>query len=423
MMQLNPLEEAMVRLLDQIFAKDAQEIFTEPVDIEEVPDYTDVVTHPMDLSTMRSKLRDGKYTTLDDMENDFILMIQNCLAYNNKDTIFYRAGIRMRDQCSPLFKSVRKELIREGIVEKPLSDEQIALEVDTELTMLVDQKLSYDELLPKLHDLMEKSMRIKHGMIRQKRVKNVKAEMAKAKKLSRSTENSPNKSITIQKNAKRARSPMETSQSDDQDQDQDQNETNKIESIQLTTPNCSPVKNVSSNSSPSGVNRRTAVLFRKAKATASVKKVESTNGNEENQNNAEQTFQSKQQQTNALQTSTPTVLSQTTATENTKVKSPKKLSRSTRNSSLASEAGSTLANFDNKHNSSSASSLAMASTSSIGNFQKKISPIKERYVPSNTMPDSFRMYRGRGKQSSESDDSNMSCMHSECSSCSGSEFG
>lgn len=84
MMQLNPLEAAMARLLDAIFQKDAQEIFTEPVDIDEVPDYMDVVTHPMDLSTIRSKLRDGKYDSLDDMENDFNLMIQNCLAYNNK---------------------------------------------------------------------------------------------------------------------------------------------------------------------------------------------------------------------------------------------------------------------------------------------------------------------------------------------------
>lgn len=84
MMQLNPLEAAMARLLDAIFQKDTQEIFTEPVDIDEVPDYLSVVTTPMDLSTIRMKLRDGSYPTLDDMENDFNLMVQNCLAYNNK---------------------------------------------------------------------------------------------------------------------------------------------------------------------------------------------------------------------------------------------------------------------------------------------------------------------------------------------------
>lgn len=275
MMQLNPLEEAMSRLLDSICTKDVQEIFTEPVDVEEVPDYKDVVTHPMDLSTMRSKLRDGKYEKLDDMENDFNLMIQNCLAYNNKDTIFYRAGVRMRDQCGPLFKAVRKELIRDGIVEKPQSDESIAHEVDAELISLIEQDLPYEELIPKLQDLMEKSMRIKHGLVRQKRVKNVKAEIIKAKKQSskgeRSNPNSPTKVTGTPK--KRPRSPANTSQSDDQD------EGNKQPSTQPSTPSCSPIKNANNSASPSGVNRRTAVLFtRKAKAAANVKKPETMTG-------------------------------------------------------------------------------------------------------------------------------------------------
>lgn len=276
LMQLNPLEEAMSRLLDSIFAKDGQEIFTEPVDVEEVPDYLNVVTHPMDLSTMRSKLREGKYGTLDDMENDFNLMIQNCLAYNNKDTIFYRAGVRMRDQCLPLFKSVRKELIRDGIVEKPQSDESIAREVDAELVALIKQDLPYEELIPKLQELMEKSMRIKHGLVRQKRVKNVKAEIIRAKKQSsksgdKSNPNSPTKVTGTPK--KRPRSPANTSQSDDLD------DANKESLTQPSTPTCSPIKNAGNSASPSGVNRRTAVLFtRKAKAAASIKKPEITAG-------------------------------------------------------------------------------------------------------------------------------------------------
>lgn len=272
MMQLNPLDEAMSRLLDSIALKDFQEIFTEPVDIEEVPDYADVVTHPMDLSTMRSKLRDGKYDTLDDLENDFNLMIQNCLAYNNKDTIFYRAGIRMRDQCGPLFKAVRKELIRDGIVEKPQSDESIAHEVDEEIASVVEQDLPYEELIQKLKDLMEKAMRIKHGLVRQKRVKHIKAEIMKARKQSskggdKSNPTSPTKFTGTPK--KRPRSPVHTS--DDQD------DTSKALSAQITTPTCSPIKNPSNSASPSGVNRRTAVLFTR-KAKANIKKTETTVG-------------------------------------------------------------------------------------------------------------------------------------------------
>lgn len=88
--ELKPLEASIRKVLDMIAAKDTNEIFTEPVDLEEVPDYLTIVTHPMDLSTMRIKLDSGKYRSLDDMEKDFDLMIANCLAYNNKDTVFYR---------------------------------------------------------------------------------------------------------------------------------------------------------------------------------------------------------------------------------------------------------------------------------------------------------------------------------------------
>lgn len=426
MMQLNPLEEAMSRLLDQVISKDVQEIFTEPVDIEEVPDYATVITHPMDLSKMRSKLREGKYTTLDDMENDFNLMVQNCLTYNNKDTIFYRAGIRMRDQCAPIFKSVRKELIRDGIVEKPISDEQIAHEVDAELLALIENRPAYDELLPKLSELMEKSMRIKHGMIRQKRVKNVKAEMARAKKVSKSVENSPMKlHSTPAKATKRPRSPAETSQSEDNN---DQDDAAKMEVTQMITPNCSPVKSASNNASPSGVNRRTAVLFRKAKSVTPMKKAESIPDIVDKEKAAEQTPQKQTIHAAPLQTSTPSTSAQANANDNIKVKSPKKQSRLTRNNSLASDgASSHHGNYEKTRNSpsTSAAAMAMPSTSSAGisGMHKKCSMSRDRYASSNVIPDSFRTYRGRGGQSSESDASHLSCMHSECSSCSGSEFG
>lgn len=97
-----------------------------------------------------------------------------------------------------------------------------------------------------------------------------------------------------------------------------------------------------------------------------------------------------------------------------------------------SESAPALGSFDSKLAKPSTSSLAVPSTSGAttsgicgSGCSKKVSPTKERYVPSNVMPDSFRTYRGRGMtQSSESEDSNASYMQScECSSCSGSEYG
>lgn len=101
--RLQPFVCFLRRLLDLIQSRDTGDIFSEPVDLSEVPDYTDVVTQPMDLSTMRTKLENFQYSNLDAFEKDFNLMINNCMAYNSRDTIFYRAAIKMRDQVSQEF--------------------------------------------------------------------------------------------------------------------------------------------------------------------------------------------------------------------------------------------------------------------------------------------------------------------------------
>ncbi|KAM9415331.1 ATPase family AAA domain-containing protein 2-like [Salvelinus alpinus] len=56
--------------------------FTKPVDIEEVPDYIKVIRHPMDLSTVLSKVDLHKYMTVREFVNDVDLIWKNALEYN-----------------------------------------------------------------------------------------------------------------------------------------------------------------------------------------------------------------------------------------------------------------------------------------------------------------------------------------------------
>ena len=42
-------------------------------------------------------------------EADFNLMVTNCLAYNRKDTMFYRAGVRMREQGGVVIEQAKKD--------------------------------------------------------------------------------------------------------------------------------------------------------------------------------------------------------------------------------------------------------------------------------------------------------------------------
>jgi len=64
----------------------------------QVPDYRDLIKNPMDFATMRRKVDLQAYRTVDDIAADFQLMINNCMTYNAKNTIFYRAAVKLMNQ-------------------------------------------------------------------------------------------------------------------------------------------------------------------------------------------------------------------------------------------------------------------------------------------------------------------------------------
>ncbi|KAF1780918.1 Cofactor of BRCA1 [Phytophthora cactorum] len=72
-----PVDE-LLAVLDKIAKIDARLIFAEPVP-DDVPKYREIIKDPMDLSTMRRKVKRGKYKILDAFVADFNLMIRNSL--------------------------------------------------------------------------------------------------------------------------------------------------------------------------------------------------------------------------------------------------------------------------------------------------------------------------------------------------------
>lgn len=56
--------------------------FEKPVSTSAFPDYTQHVQNPMDLQTIERKVKSAAYGTPEDFEFDFLLIFQNCIAYN-----------------------------------------------------------------------------------------------------------------------------------------------------------------------------------------------------------------------------------------------------------------------------------------------------------------------------------------------------
>lgn len=66
--------------------------------VVQVPDYLKFIKHPMDFSTMEKKIYELRYRNLDDFQKDFDLIVNNCMAYNARDTMFYASALKMRNQ-------------------------------------------------------------------------------------------------------------------------------------------------------------------------------------------------------------------------------------------------------------------------------------------------------------------------------------
>ncbi|XP_029350631.1 bromodomain-containing protein 1 isoform X2 [Echeneis naucrates] len=181
-MQLTPFSILLRALLDQLQTKDQARIFAQPVDVNEVPDYLDHIKHPMDFSTMRQRIDAQAYNNFEQFENDFNLIIENCMKYNSKDTYFYRAAVRLRDQGGALLRKARRDVEKIGfdtesgmhLTEAPEIKAPPSFsweDVDRLLVPANREHLSLDKQLQQLLEKFDLTCAMKSSPSRSKRLK------------------------------------------------------------------------------------------------------------------------------------------------------------------------------------------------------------------------------------------------------------
>nr|XP_039319040.1 bromodomain-containing protein 1 isoform X4 [Saimiri boliviensis boliviensis] len=183
-LRLTPLTVLLRSVLDQLQDKDPARIFAQPV-----PDYLDHIKHPMDFATMRKRLEAQGYKNLHEFEEDFDLIIDNCMKYNARDTVFYRAAVRLRDQGGVVLRQARREVDSIGLEEasgmhlperpaavsrRPFSWE----DVDRLLDPANRAHLGLEEQLRELLDTLDLTCAMKSSGSRSKRAKLLKKEIA-----------------------------------------------------------------------------------------------------------------------------------------------------------------------------------------------------------------------------------------------------
>jgi len=73
-------------------------VFMQPVDpiALQIPQYTSIIKHPMDISTVQRKMEQGAYTTASKFATDMKLIYENCLKFNPEGNPVRQCGIQFK---------------------------------------------------------------------------------------------------------------------------------------------------------------------------------------------------------------------------------------------------------------------------------------------------------------------------------------
>ncbi|XP_051118221.1 uncharacterized protein LOC127242643 [Andrographis paniculata] len=104
-----PDKKLLVFILDRLQKKDTYGVFSEPVDLGELPDYLEIIENPMDFGTVREKLETGAYKNLEELESDVLLICSNAMQYNASDTVYYRQARAIQDLAKRDFENLKHQ--------------------------------------------------------------------------------------------------------------------------------------------------------------------------------------------------------------------------------------------------------------------------------------------------------------------------
>ncbi|CAB9501435.1 Histone acetyltransferase GCN5 [Seminavis robusta] len=102
--QKNALKNEMLSIVRKLEEQQFAWPFREPVDTSEVLDYLDVVTEPIDLSTIEKRIRKGDYYKSKKMlHSDLTLMVNNCKLYNDDASTYVQCAVSLEKYLEHLF--------------------------------------------------------------------------------------------------------------------------------------------------------------------------------------------------------------------------------------------------------------------------------------------------------------------------------
>ncbi|KZO97372.1 hypothetical protein CALVIDRAFT_497648, partial [Calocera viscosa TUFC12733] len=105
------LQGTLQRLVAQLSKRDNYAFFLQPVDEKEVPGYRTVIKHPMDLGTMAARVDKGRYKSMDEFRDDFLLVTTNAKTFNPPSTIFHTEAAKLEKYGLDAINKAQQKLV------------------------------------------------------------------------------------------------------------------------------------------------------------------------------------------------------------------------------------------------------------------------------------------------------------------------
>ncbi|ORY37349.1 Bromodomain-containing protein [Neocallimastix californiae] len=85
-------------------------VFLNPVKEEDAPDYYEIIKKPMDLNSIKQRVKDGVTIVIKstiEFHRDVMLMCTNSIMYNQEDSEVYPMAIEMKKHADDRIKTLR----------------------------------------------------------------------------------------------------------------------------------------------------------------------------------------------------------------------------------------------------------------------------------------------------------------------------
>lgn len=113
--QPNKIPLILMEIINTVWNNPLSLAFRRPVDYEKLNlyDYPMIIKCPMDLSTIKKKIKLGKYEQIRDFIKDLTLVWENCKTYNREDSAIYAAAKELQEFSKSLIHENLFDILQE----------------------------------------------------------------------------------------------------------------------------------------------------------------------------------------------------------------------------------------------------------------------------------------------------------------------